>query len=265
MITLGILNDVANVRHAFFTREGGVSTGLYTSLNCSFGSGDDPANVARNRAIAMTAIDLPPEALVAGYQVHSADVVVVDKPWGREHAPKVDGLVTKRPGIALGVLTADCVPVLLADRKAGIVAAAHAGWRGAKAGIIAAVVEKMCALGATRESIAAGLGPAIAQRSYEVGPEFPELILGRPLEPGEMSPEQGGESEFFAPANRPGHFMFDLAGYVMRRCLDAGIKSCDRIPSDTLREEGRFYSYRRSVLRGEPDYGRCLSAIALES
>lgn len=260
VITLDILNDVAGVRHGFFTREGGVSSGLYASLNCSFGSGDDPARVAQNRAIAMKAFGLAPEALVAGYQVHGADVAVVDRPWRREDAPKVDGLVTNRPGIALGVLTADCVPVLLADGKAGVVGAAHAGWRGAKAGIVAAVVEAMCALGATRESIRAGIGPAIARRSYEVGPEFPELILGRPLKAGQ---EPGAGDDLFAPAARAGYFLFDLAGYAMRRCREAGIGALDHVPADTLGEERRFYSYRRSVLRHEPDYGRSLSAIAL--
>jgi len=263
MVTLGILNDVGGVRHAFFTREGGVSKGLYASLNCSYGSGDDRAAVARNRAIAMGALGLPAESLVTGYQVHSPDVAVVERPWRREDAPKVDGLVTARPGLALGVLTADCVPVLLADGAAGIVAAAHAGWRGAKAGIVAAVVERMCALGASRDSIAAALGPAIARQSYEVGPEFPALILGRPVAAGELSRNAGEARDLFAPARRPGHFMFDLAGYVMRRCREAGIRHCDRVPADTLGEEDRFYSYRRSVLRGEPDYGRCLSAIAL--
>jgi YfiH family protein len=264
VITLGILEDIPGIRHGFFTREGGVSKGLYASLNCSFGSKDDPANVARNREIALRELGLPPEALVTGYQVHSADAVVVESPWRREDAPKVDALVTQRPGIALGVLTADCVPVLLADRQARVVGAAHAGWRGAKGGVIAAVVEKMCGLGAKRETIAAGIGPAIAQRSYEVGPEFPEIILGRVLAPGEAGTEHGGTRGLFAPAQRPGHFLFDLAGYVMGLCREAGVTRCERIPSDTAREEGRFFSYRRSVLRGEPDYGRCLSAIALE-
>lgn len=271
MITLGTLNDAAHVRHAFFSREGGVSKGLYASLNCSFGSHDDPADVAKNRAIALSHFDLPPDALVTGYQVHSPDVAIVDKPWQYENSPKVDGLVTKRPGIALGILTADCAPVLLADPQAGVIAAAHAGWRGAKAGIIAAVVGKMRELGAEPESITAGVGPAIAQRSYEVGPEFPALILGRPLildrKLGDerFHADRAGDDDLFAPARRPGHFLFDLVGYVLRRCQDAGITKAGRIPYDTFGEEKRFFSYRRSVIRGEPDYGRCLSAITLES
>lgn len=259
MITLGILGGIPHVRHGFFTREGGVSAGLYASLNCSFGSGDDPASVAQNRAIAMTALGLSPQALVTGYQLHSADVAVVDEPWRRENAPKVDGLVTARPGLALGILTADCVPVLLADSASGIVGAAHAGWRGAKAGIVGAVVEAMCRLGATRATIRAGIGPAIAKKSYEVGPEFPEIILGRPLKAG--GDAEGGDA-LFSPAPRSGHFLFDLAGYVTRRCREAGIGTIEQVAADTAAEEDRFYSYRRSVLRGEPDYGRFLSAIA---
>lgn len=264
MISLGILNDVGNARHGFFTREGGVSKGMFASLNCSFGSGDDPNDVARNRELALAALDLTPDALVTGYQSHGRDVAVVEKPWKREHAPKVDGLVTKRPGIALGVLTADCIPALFVDSKAGIIAAAHAGWRGAKAGIIAAVVEKMCALGANPASITAGLGPAIAHRSYEVGPEFPELILGKPLVRDGRIHEEAGDQDLFAPSPHPGHFMFDLAGYVLRRCAEAGVVHSDRLPNDTFGEETRFYSYRRAVLRGETGYGRSLSVIVLE-
>ena len=263
MITLSNLNDLGGIRHAFFTREGGISEGLYASLNCSFGSNDDPDKVARNREIALSALGLSPDALVTGYQVHSPDVAVVKKPWRREDAPKVDGLVTDRPGIALGVLTADCVPVLLADGKAGVIGAAHAGWRGAKAGIIGAVVDAMCELGADRDSIRAGIGPAIAQRSYEVGPEFPALILGRPLGSGEASGDTGLEDGLFAPSRRPGHFMFNLIGYVLQRCAEAGVTHCRRTPCDTCKEEDRFFSYRRSVLRGESDYGRSLSAIVL--
>ncbi len=263
MITLSNLSDLGGIRHAFFTREGGVSQGLYASLNCSFGSNDDPASVARNRAIALSVLELPPGALVTGYQVHSPDVAVVKKPWRREDAPKVDGMITDRPGIALGVLTADCVPVLFADAEAGIIGAAHAGWRGVRAGIVGAVVDAMCALGAVRDKIRAGIGPAIAQRSYEVGPEFPAFILGRPLASGEAAADTDLEDGLFAASKRPGHFMFNLVGYVLQRCAEAGVVHCRRTPCDTLREEKRFFSYRRAVLRGEPDYGRSLSAIVL--
>lgn len=264
MITLGNLNDVPGIRHGFFTREGGVSKGIFASLNCGFGSGDAADDVARNRAIALETLDLDPRALVTGFQTHSRDVAVVERPWREEDKPKVDALVTKTPGVALGVLTADCVPVLLADSTAGVIAAAHAGWRGAKAGIVKAVVAKMCALGARPENITAGLGPAIAHRSYEVGPEFPEQILGAPISEESRCSERRGDHDLFSPAARSGHFMFDLAGYVARRLAEAGVVHADRLPNDTFREEQRFFSYRRAVIRGEPGYGRCLSAIVLQ-
>jgi YfiH family protein len=263
MITLGILENVTGIRHGFFTREGGVSEGLYASLNVGFGSGDEPSRVARNRALAMGRLGLPPEALVTAYQVHGRDVAVVEEPWKREDQPRVDALVTARPGLALGILTADCAPVLLADSKARIVAAVHAGWRGARDGVIPAAVERMCALGADRSAIVAGIGPSIAKRSYEVGPEFPELILGRRLEPGRSAADGTGDDDLFAPAPRPGHHLFDLAGYVARRLAEAGIARVARVSGDTFSEERRFFSYRRARLRGEGDYGRCLSAIAL--
>jgi YfiH family protein len=263
MITLGILNDLKGVRHGFFTREGGVSEGLYASLNVSFGSGDDPARVTRNRALAMSRLGLPAEALVTAYQVHGRDVAVAEAPWKRVDAPRVDALVTARPGLALGILTADCVPVLLADPRARIVAAVHAGWRGARAGVVAAAVGRMCELGANPSAIVAGIGPSIAKRSYEVGPEFPELILGRPLAPRSAEADGPGDDDLFAPASRPGHYLFDLAGFVARRLAEAGVAGVDRVSGDTFSEERRFFSYRRATLQGEGDYGRCLSAIAL--
>jgi len=264
MITLGNLNDVPGIRHGFFTREGGVSKGIFASLNCGFGSGDDAADVARNRAIALETLDLGPGTLATGYQTHSPDVAVVERVWPADERPKVDGLVSRRRGIALGVLTADCVPVLLADSEAGVIGVAHAGWRGAKAGIIRSVVDKMCALGAARERIVAGLGPAIAHRSYEVGPDFPEQILGAPISEEQRSDERRGDHDLFSAAGRPGHFMFDLGGYVLRRLAQAGVVRSDRLPNDSYEEETRFFSYRRAVLRGEADYGRNLSAIVLE-
>lgn len=264
MITLGNLNDVPGIRHGFFTREGGVSKGIFASLNCGFGSGDAAEDIARNRAIALEILDLAPEALVTGYQTHSRDVAVVERPWRENEKPRVDALVTRTRGIALGILTADCVPVLLADSKAGVIGAAHAGWCGAKAGVIKAVVEQMCALGARPENIAAGLGPAIAYRSYEVGPEFPEKILGAPITEKTAASERRGDHDLFSPAARPGHFMFDLTGYVARRLAEAGVVQADRLPNDTFQEEQRFFSYRRAVLRAEQNYGRCLSAIVLK-
>ncbi len=166
MLTIGPLNDLPRVRHAFFTRRGGVSGGLYESLNCGFGSGDEPQNVAENRSRAMARIDLAPERLVTVYQTHSSRVNVVEQPWRPDQAPQADAMVTRTPGVALGVLTADCAPVLLTDAQGGVIGAAHAGWRGAVGGVLEAVVEAMEQLGALRERIVAGIGPCIAQRSY---------------------------------------------------------------------------------------------------
>jgi polyphenol oxidase len=254
MITLSALNDAAGIRHGFFTREGGVSEGLFSSLNVGFGSGDAPELVAENRARAMAALDLPADRLVTCFQVHSPEVVVVDRRWRREDAPRADALVTRRRGLALGILTADCLPVLLADPEAAVVGAAHAGWRGALSGVVDATVRAMVGLGAAPSRIRAALGPCIAQRSYEVGPEFPAPFLAaRP-----------GNGDFFATARREGHFLFDLAGYVERRLGDCGIAGIQRTPCDTVAETTRFFSYRRACLNGESDFGRSLSAIVLE-
>jgi hypothetical protein len=255
MISLGTLNDASGVRHAFFTREGGVSEGPFNSLNCGFGSGDAPAHVAENRARAMAALDLTPERLVTCYQIHSPDVVTVTDPWRREDNPRADALVTDRRGIALGILTADCVPVLLADPAASVIGAAHAGWKGALNGVVGATVTAMVALGAKPGRMRAAIGPCIAQRSYEVGPEFPAPFLAA----------DAASADFFVPARRVGHFMFDIGGYVERRLIDAGICAIHRAPCDTVAEETRFFSYRRACLKGEKDYGRGLSAIVLEA
>lgn len=243
------------VRHAFFSRRGGVSEGLYASLNCGFGSGDEADRVARNRARAARGIGLEPDRLVTAYQTHSIEVARVEHPWQREHAPEVDAMVTKQPGIALGILTADCVPVLFADKEARVIGAAHAGWRGALNGIVEAVVAAMVDLGARREAIAAGIGPAICQRSYEVGPEFPAPFLA----------QSGDNKNFFRAAPRAGHAWFDIKGYVASRLGAAGVGGVEALPCDTCAEEDRFFSYRRACLRGESDYGRGLSAIYLES
>jgi YfiH family protein len=254
MLTIGPLNDLARVRHAFFTRRGGVSEGPYGSLNCGFGSGDDKAKVAENRSRAMARIDLEAERLCTVYQVHSARVAVADKPWPLDRRPKVDALVTRERGLALGILTADCAPVLLADVEGGVVGAAHAGWRGAVGGVLEAVVAAMQDLGAERKRIVAGIGPCIAQRSYEVGPEFPGPLL-------EQSADNG---DFFCPAPRAGHFLFDLRGYAARRLARLGVGSIQCLPCDTCAESDRFFSYRRACQLGESDYGRGLSAIYLE-
>lgn len=254
MITVSALNDVGHVRHAFFTRNRGVSKGLYASLNCGFGSGDDPDLVARNRAIAMAEMDQPAEALVTQYQQHGAAVRVVAEPWDSRNPPAGDGMVTDVPGIALGVLTADCVPVLLADSRKAVIGAAHAGWKGALAGILEATVREMTALGATPATIVAAVGPSIMQRSYEVGPEFPAPFLA----------ESDENRQFFAPAPRADHFLFDLPGYVARKLARLGVTEVIRTPCDTCREADRFFSYRRACRNGEAAYGRGLSAIVIE-
>lgn len=253
MITLGALNDITAIRHAFFTRTGGVSAGLYASLNCGLGSNDAPAAVAENRARAAARMDMTPDRLVTCYQIHSATCVTVTEPWAPADAPQADAMVTATPGILLGILTADCAPVLFADPKAKVIGAAHAGWKGAKGGVLESTLNAMESLGASASRVVAAIGPCIAQRSYEVGPEFPAPFLAE-------SPDL---RDFFAPARRPGHFLFDLGGYVSRRLVDAGIAQVQRCPNDTLVEEDRFFSYRRSCLRGEKDYGRGLSAITL--
>ncbi len=254
MLTIGPLNEVARIRHGFFSRNGGVSEGAYESLNCGYGSGDAAEKVSQNRARAMAMLELAGDRLVTAYQCHSVEIAEVEEPWDRKDAPKVDGLVTRRPRLALGILAADCAPVLMADVKGRAIGAAHAGWRGALGGVMEATIEAMVALGAEREAIVVGVGPTIGQRSYEVGLEFPAPFLAQSEDNG----------DFFYPARREGHFMFDLKGYIGRRLGRAGVRRVQILPCDTCAEENRFFSYRRSCLRGESDYGRGLSAIYLE-
>jgi polyphenol oxidase len=251
MITVEALEDDAGIRHAFFSRQGGVSGGLFHSLNCGYGSGDAETNVKRNRGIAMGRLDLSADRLVTCYQIHSATVVTVEQPWSREAAPRADGMVTRAPDIALGVLAADCVPILLQDSVASVIGAAHGGWRGALSGIVEATVDRMEALGAERRRIRTGIGPCITQSSYEVGPEFREKFLA----------EDPTSACYFALASRAGHFMFDLPGYVEHRLGRAGIEIVQRTSRDTVAEDELFFSYRRACLRGETAYGRGLSVI----
>ena len=254
-LTAEALSELPGVRHGFFGRRGGVSGGLFASLNCGFGSGDEAAAVAENRARAAGRLELEGKRLVTAYQTHSSEVALVERPWTREDAPRVDAMAARTPGIALGILTADCAPVLLADSEAGVIGAAHAGWRGALDGVLEAVVAAMTGLGARREAMVAAVGPAIGQDSYEVGPEFPAPFL-------EQDPDNAGH---FRPAPREGHFHFDLTGYVGRRLGLARVGTVRSLPRDTCAEDARFFSYRRACLRGEPDYGRNLSAIYLDS
>jgi YfiH family protein len=245
--------DLPGIRHGFFTRHGGVSEGIYASLNCGFGSSDEAAKVAENRARAMAALGLAGDRLATCYQTHSADVVVVDDPWPRGENPRADAMVTRTPEIALGILTADCAPVLFADAEARIIGAAHAGWRGALSGVLEATVEAMKKLGAVPQRIHAAIGPCIGSDSYEVGPEFPAPFLA----------ETAGNEVFFRAAPRAGHFLFDLAGYATARLKRLSLARIETMPGDTAADVERFFSYRRSYHRKEPDYGRELSAIVL--
>jgi len=253
VITLETLSGLPGIRHGFFTRDGGVSDGLYRSLNCGFGSGDTAERVAENRAQAMATLDLPPAALVGVHQIHSAEAVTVETPWPPAANPRADALVTARHGVALGILTADCVPVLFADAEARVIGAAHAGWKGALGGVIEATVAAMVRLGARPGTIHAAIGPAIGGTSYEVGPEFPDRFLA----------QDAANARFFRPAARHGHFLCDLPAYVEDRLRRLGCGAIENSGLDTLTDEARFFSYRRTTLRGEPDYGRGLSAIAL--
>ncbi len=239
--------------HGFFTRQGGVSTGPFASLNCSLSGQDARESVLENRARAARAVGAAPERLVGMTQVHGADVVCVDTPWPPGEGPCADAMVTARRGIALGIVTADCAPVLLGDAPAGVIGAAHAGWRGAVAGVLEATVAAMVALGAVRTRIAAAIGPCIAQASYEVGADLRDAILGH----------QARDERFLAPGGRPGHWQFDLAGYCAARLRAADVAEIDVTGLDTLTEEARFFSHRRRTLAGGGPIGHQISIIAL--
>ncbi len=255
MIVLDSLARLPAIRHGFFSRVGGVSSGIYAAKNCGFGSGDDPDNVARNRARCIAEMADGAAALVTAYQTHSDRVKVVDVPWQPEESPQVDALVTDRPNIALGILTADCAPVLFCDPDSVVIGAAHAGWKGAISGLLPATVDAMVTLGASRHRIIAAIGPCIAQASYEVGPEFKDRFLAAdPV-----------NDRFFRDGERPDHPHFDLKGYVAARLGRLGLATIDVDEHDTVAEEDLFFSYRRATLRGEDDYGRALSAIMIDT
>ncbi len=251
MIELAALQS-PGIRHGFFTRQGGVSTGNFASLNCGYNA-DAAAHVTENRTRAMRLLQAPADALTTIRQVHGTRVIILDESFDRRNAIQADALATRQKGAMLGILTADCAPVLLADPEAGIVGAAHAGWRGALAGVIEAVVEAMESLGASPERIRAGIGPCIAQASHEVGPEFPGRFLAE-------SPAHG---EFFLPAKRPEHFRFDLPGFIAARLREAGVGEIETAGIDTAADADRFFSYRRTCLAGEKGHGLGLSAIGL--
>lgn len=242
---------LAGTAHGFLGRQGGVSAGIYASLNCGLGSSDDQAAVRENRARAVAAA-APGAQLVTLHQVHSPTVVTVTAAFPDDARPQADGMVTDRPGLALAILAADCAPVLFADVAAGVIGAAHAGWRPALTGVLPATVEAMVALGADRSRIAAAIGPTIGRRSYEVDDGFRERFLA----------DDGAHDDFFT-AGRPGHHQFDLEGFIVRRLALAGLTRIEALGLDTYADAARWFSYRRTTHAGEPDYGRQVSMIAL--
>ncbi len=244
--------DVPGVSHAFFTREGGVSTGLYTSLNGGTGSNDDPAAVAENRRRMARSLGVEAAHLLVPYQIHSADAIAVAEPFAGGARPRVDGLATKTRGLALGVTGADCGMILFADPQARVIGACHAGWKGALDGVLEATVDRMEALGARRADIAAALGPTIAGASYEVGPEFKARFIGA----------DAAHARFFAPSPRADRAMFDLPAFIAARLADGGVGRFESLGVDTYADD-RCFSYRRATHRRETDYGRLISAIAL--
>lgn len=247
------LSALAGIDHAFFTRKGGASSGIYKSRNIGLGSKDQRDDVLENRTRCAADLGIDVAMLVNVYQIHSPTVVTVDNVWAPGDGPKADGMVTARPGIMLGIATADCGPVLFADNTAKVVGAAHAGWRGATGGVLESTIAAMEALGANRSNITAVLGPTIAQASYEVGPEFVSNLT-------KIAPQN---TKYLIPSHRENHALFDLPQYIVDRLEAAGIKAADNINLDTYEDEERFYSYRRTTHRGEADYGRLLSAIVL--
>ena len=243
--------DKPFIRHGFFTRVGGVSEGVYEGLNIGVGSSDDPSSVAENRRRVASSMSVDAPYLLTPYQIHSPDVIVVREPFAGER-PKADAIVTDRPGVAIGVSTADCGPILYADAEAGVIGAAHAGWKGAIGGVLENTIDAMEALGAQRARIVAVLGPSISQPNYEVGPEFVERFVA----------DDANNARWFAPAERPGHAMFDLNGYTLERRGRAGVQA-GALNRCTYAEEDLFYSFRRTTHRKEADYGRQISAIVM--
>jgi polyphenol oxidase len=252
MITAATL-ALSGFRHGFFTRQGGVSAGIYASLNAGIGSHDAAANVTENRARMAASLGVQSDRLLTAYQIHSPDVVVAETPWSPDARPRADAIVTRTPGLAIGVSTADCGPILLADPIARVIGAAHAGWRGALGGVAEAAIAAMEKLGADRGRIRAALGPMIRQNNYEVGPD----LIAR------FAAEDGDSARFFKPAAHEGHAQFDLAGYIAARLSSGGIEQIEDLGLCTYADAARFFSFRRTTHRGEADYGRHVNAIVL--
>jgi len=254
-MTLGspLLSAIPGLRHAFFTCEGGVSDGIYESLNGGMGSKDDPSHVTENRRRMAAHMGVAPAHFLTAFQVHSPDVVTVTAPWDTASRPRVDALVTRTEGLAIGVTAADCGAILFVDPSTRVIGAAHAGWKGALTGVLESTIAAMEQLGAERAGMVAAIGPLIRQHSYEVGAEFVERFIEADAE----------NARFFIPSSREGHAMFDLAGFIRMRLENAGVLMIDDVGVDTYSDQ-RFYSYRRSVHRGEADYGRQVHAIVLE-
>ena len=248
-----LLSAIPGLRHAFFSREGGVSGGIYQSLNGGMGSRDDASHVAENRRRMAAQLGVAPDHLLTAFQVHSPDVAVASEPWDRATRPRTDAIVTRTEGLAIGVTAADCGPILFADASARVIGAAHAGWKGALTGVLESTIDAMETLGADRTRVVAAIGPLIRQPSYEVGLEFVERFINADAE----------NVLYFLPGERDGHAMFDLGGFIRMRLENAGVLMIDDLGVDTYSDE-RFFSYRRSVHRGEGDYGRHVHAIVLE-
>jgi YfiH family protein len=241
------------IAHGFFGRQGGYSTGIFASLNCGLGSGDERAVVLRNRGVVAQSLGGHEADIVTAHQVHSAEAMIVTHLFGHDHRPQLDGLVTNVPGIILGTLTADCGPVLFADAAAGVIGAAHAGWKGALTGITDATVAQMEALGAERSRVVAVLGPTISQRAYEVGTEFRARFLAA----------DAATARYFTDSLKIGHYMFDLPRYLVERMRRFGIGTVIDSGLCTYSDEAGYFSYRRATHRHEADYGRQIAAITL--
>lgn len=253
MVEAQALSGISDIRHGFFDRQGGASKGLFASLNCGLGSGDNRETVLENRAEVASRLNLAQDQLLMVHQHHSPEIITVTDPWDMAEAPKADGMVTNQANIGLGILTADCAPVLFADPSANIIGAAHAGWRGALSGVTDNIIAAMEKLGAKRSAIIAVIGPTISRTAYEVGPEFIQTFLS----------QDKGHQQFFTPSTRDQHFMFDLPEYLLQRLQRAHIAAASWVDICTYKQENRFFSYRRCTHNQETDYGRQISVITM--